>query len=74
MHEMDVPLPARRGRPHIAHSIEERAQIAQQGGSDWLAAHLRHNGFDPFTVDGRDVIHSGGQREPLQLRTGIRRA
>ena len=34
--------------------IEERAQIAQQGGSDWLAAHLRHNGFDPFTVDGRD--------------------
>lgn len=34
--------------------IEERAQIAQQGGSDWLAAHLRHNGFDPFTIDGRD--------------------
>lgn len=25
-----------------------------------------------FTVDGRDVIHSGGQREPLQLRTGVR--
>lgn len=34
--------------------IEERAQIAQQGGTDWLATHLRHNGFDPFTVDGRD--------------------
>ena len=34
--------------------IEERAQIAQQGGSDWLASHLRHNGFDPFTIDGRD--------------------
>ncbi|MGP2492883.1 xylulose 5-phosphate 3-epimerase [Mesorhizobium sp. PUT5] len=34
--------------------IEERAQIAQQGGSDWLAAHLRHNGFDPFAIDGRD--------------------
>ncbi|KQK28125.1 xylulose 5-phosphate 3-epimerase [Bosea thiooxidans] len=34
--------------------IEERAQIAQQGGSDWLAGHLRHNGFDPFTIDGRD--------------------
>lgn len=25
-----------------------------------------------YTVDGRDVIHSGGQREPLQLRTGVR--
>ncbi len=26
-----------------------------------------------FSVDGRDAIHSGGQREPLQLRTGVRR-
>jgi phosphoketolase len=34
--------------------IEERAQIAQQGGSDWLATHLRHNGFDPIAIDGRD--------------------
>ncbi len=34
--------------------IEERVQIAQQGGADWLADHLRLNGFDPFTVDGRD--------------------
>jgi len=34
--------------------IEERAQIAQQGGSAWLATHLRHNGFDPFAIDGRD--------------------
>ena len=34
--------------------IEERAQIAQQGGAGWLADHLRLNGFDPFTIDGRD--------------------
>ena len=34
--------------------IEERAQIAQQGGAEWLADHLRLNGFDPFTIDGRD--------------------
>lgn len=34
--------------------IEERAQIAQQGGAVWLADHLRLNGFDPFTIDGRD--------------------
>ena len=25
-----------------------------------------------FTVDGTDVIHAGGQREALQLRTGVR--
>jgi len=34
--------------------IEERAQIAQQGGADWLAGHLALNGFDPFAIDGRD--------------------
>lgn len=34
--------------------IEERAQIAQQGGAAWLADHLRLNGFDPFGIDGRD--------------------
>ncbi|MGQ4274192.1 xylulose 5-phosphate 3-epimerase [Terrihabitans sp. B22-R8] len=34
--------------------IEERVQIAQQGGAGWLADHLRLNGFDPFIVDGRD--------------------
>jgi phosphoketolase len=34
--------------------IEERAQIAQQGGADWLARHLKLNSFDPFEIDGRD--------------------
>jgi phosphoketolase len=34
--------------------IEERTQIAQEGGAAWLAAHLRLSGFDPFVVDGRD--------------------
>ena len=34
--------------------IEERAHIAQQGGAEWLADHLRLNGFDPFAIDGRD--------------------
>lgn len=34
--------------------IEERAQIAQQGGADWLVDHLKLNGFDPFVIDGRD--------------------
>lgn len=33
-----------------------------------------HAHASQFTVDGRDAVHSGGQREPLQLRTGIRLA
>ena len=36
-----------------------------------LPALLAH--ASQFMVDGRDAIHSGGQREPLQLRTGVRR-
>lgn len=34
--------------------IEQRTQIVQAGGADWLAADLRHNGFAPVVVDGRD--------------------
>lgn len=44
-----VPIMILNGR-----RIEERAQIAQQGGATWLAEHLRLNGFDPFGIDGRD--------------------
>lgn len=34
--------------------IEQRTQIVQEGGAQWLAEDLRHNGFDPVVVDGRD--------------------
>ena len=34
--------------------IEQRTEIAQDGGAAWLAAHLAVNGFDPFEIDGRD--------------------
>jgi phosphoketolase len=34
--------------------IEERTQIAQEGGAPWLAEHMAHNGFAPLIVDGRD--------------------
>jgi len=44
-----VPIMILNGR-----RIEERAQIAQQGGAEWLADHLRLNGFDPFGIDGKD--------------------
>ncbi|MCX7562546.1 xylulose 5-phosphate 3-epimerase [Xanthomonadaceae bacterium XH05] len=34
--------------------IEQRTQIVQQGGAPWLAEDVRHNGFEPWIVDGRD--------------------
>lgn len=34
--------------------IEQRTQIMQQGGAEWLAEDVRHNGFRPVIVDGRD--------------------
>ncbi|WP_147652654.1 xylulose 5-phosphate 3-epimerase [Vulcaniibacterium gelatinicum] len=34
--------------------IEQRTQIAQQGGESWLHHHLRLNGFEPVGLDGRD--------------------
>ncbi len=34
--------------------IEQRTQIRQQGGAEWLAEDVRHNGFSPCIVDGRD--------------------
>lgn len=34
--------------------IEQRTQIAQQGGERWLYAHLQLNGFQPIGIDGRD--------------------
>src|SRR5690606_27526644 len=36
--------------------IEQRTQIIQEGGAAWLAEDLRHNGFDPQVVDGRDPV------------------
>ena len=34
--------------------IEQRTEIAQDGGVPWLSRHLEANGFDPFEIDGRD--------------------
>ena len=34
--------------------IEQRTEIAQDGGAAWLSRHLAVNGFDPFEIDGRD--------------------
>src|SRR5690606_39115615 len=34
--------------------IEQRTQTLQQGGAPWLVEDVRHNGFAPVIVDGRD--------------------
>ncbi len=34
--------------------IDQRTTVAQQGGVDWFVQHLRHQGFNPFVIDGRD--------------------
>ena len=46
---MAVPVMILNGR-----RIEQRTQIVQEGGATWLAEDLRHNGFAPVIVDGRD--------------------
>lgn len=34
--------------------IEERTEIAQEGGARWLERHLELSGFDPIGIDGHD--------------------
>jgi phosphoketolase len=34
--------------------IEQRTEIAQDGGAGWLKRHMRLNGFEPVEIDGRD--------------------
>ena len=34
--------------------IEQRTEVAQDGGAAWLSRHLDVNGFDPIVIDGRD--------------------
>lgn len=34
--------------------IEQRTEMALEGGADWLRAHLTMSGFDPIDIDGRD--------------------
>lgn len=55
-------------------SPPDEAGVTWYDLSDRLDALLPalHAHASQYTVDGRDAIHSGGQREPLQLRTGVR--
>lgn len=34
--------------------IDQRTNIVQEGGANWLLRHLALNGFEPFEIDGHD--------------------
>ena len=61
-------------------SIPRDGTAPPQHGVEWFDLTDRYDQLLPallahasqFTVTGRDAVHSGGQREPLQLRTGVR--
>ncbi|RAN38160.1 phosphoketolase family protein [Hyphomonas pacifica] len=36
--------------------IEQRTEISQEGGLDWLVRHLELGGFDPVILDGHDPL------------------
>lgn len=36
--------------------IEQRTEMAQEGGASWLRSDLILNGFDPIDIDGRDPV------------------
>lgn len=62
-----VPLMILNGR-----RIEQRTQIAQQGGERWLHAHLQLNGFQPIGLDGRDPASFVWGIHAIELRQQAR--
>ena len=46
-----VPVMVLNGR-----RIEQRTEISQEGGLDWLVKHLNLSGFDPIIIDGHDPL------------------
>ncbi|WP_082575467.1 xylulose 5-phosphate 3-epimerase [Lysobacter sp. Root667] len=52
--------------------IEQRSQIAQEGGERWLHTHLRLNGFQPIGLDGRDPASIAWGIHAIELREQTR--
>lgn len=52
--------------------IEQRTQIAQQGGEHWLHSHLQLNGFQPIGLDGRDPASIAWGIHAMELRQQAR--
>lgn len=44
-----IPIMIANGR-----RIDQRTTMQQQGGVEWLRAHLMNNSFNPITIDGKD--------------------
>lgn len=44
-----VPVMIANGR-----RIDQRSTLMLEGGADWFAEHLKHHGFEPSVIDGRD--------------------
>lgn len=76
VHELTKTACAQVGVPLLEVLSDPKAEGEWLDLAAWhptLTAALEHHQTQ-ITVDGRDVIHSGGQREPMQLRIGLGRA
>lgn len=54
--------------------IDQRTNIVQEGGADWLLRHLELNGFDPFEIDGHDpAAHAWALLEMEEIQANYAR-
>ena len=52
--------------------IEQRTEMALEGGADWLRAHLIMSGFDPIDIDGRDPAAFAWAILEMESRLSVR--
>jgi phosphoketolase len=52
--------------------IEQRTEMALEGGADWLRAHLTLSGFDPIDIDGRDPAAFAWAILEMESRLSVR--
>lgn len=52
--------------------IEQRTEMALEGGADWLRAHLALSGFDPIDIDGRDPAAFAWAILEMESRLSVR--
>ena len=52
--------------------IEQRTEMALEGGADWLRAHLTLSEFDPIDIDGRDPAAFAWAILEMESRLSVR--
>ena len=52
--------------------IEQRTEMAQEGGASWLRSDLMLNGFDPIDIDGRDPAAFAWAIIEMESRLSVR--